>query len=334
MTISAKSVGIIGTGSYLPEKVLTNTDLEKMVETSNEWILKRTGISERRILNEDEPAYSMGIEAAKRALEDSGLHPEDIDLIILATETPDYMTPSAACIVQGAIGAKNATAYDINAACTGFIFGLVTAQQFIANGMFRHALVIGCEGLSKIIDWRDRNTCVLFGDGAGAVVLGEVEEGYGILNSFLGSDGSSGMNITIPNLYLERSEKEKRLNGKYNSIWMDGTEVFKFAIKAMSSATLRVLEDLNMSVEDLDFIFPHQANTRIIDGAIKKLGITDEKLHYIIQKYGNISSASIPVALDEASREGKLKKGDKMVLVGFGGGLTWGSIVLKWFKQQ
>ena len=332
MTISAKSVGILGTGSCLPEKVLTNNDLEKMVETSNEWIIKRTGISERRILNEDTPAYSLGIEAARKALEDAKLHPEDIDLIILATETPDYMTPSAACTVQGAIGAKNATAYDINAACTGFIFGLVTAQQFIANGMFRHALVIGCEGLSKAVDWKDRNTCVLFGDGAGAVVLGEVEKGYGILNSFLGSDGSSGMNITIPNLYLTEAEKEKRLNGKYNSIWMDGTEVFKFAVKAMSSATLRVLEDLDMTVEDLDFIFPHQANTRIIDGAIKKLGITDEKLHYIIHKYGNISSASIPVALDEAHREGKLKKGDNLVMVGFGGGLTWGSIALKWFK--
>lgn len=332
MTISTKSVGIIGTGSYLPERVLTNDDLEQMVETSNEWIVKRTGISERRILDENVPAYSMGIEAAKRALEDSKLHPEDIDLIILATESPDYMSPSTACIIQGAIGASNATAFDLNAACTGFIYGLVTAQQFIANGVFKHALVIGCEGLSKVTDWKDRNTCVLFGDGAGAVVLGEVEESYGILNSFLGSDGSSGMNITIPNLHITEAEKEKRPNGKFNSIWMDGTEVFKFAVKAMSSATLRVLDALNLKVEDIDYIFPHQANTRIIDGAIKKLGITDEKLHYIIHKYGNISSASIPVALDEANKEGKLKKGDNFVLVGFGGGLTWGSVALKWSK--
>lgn len=330
MTISTKSVGIIGTGSCLPEKVLTNDDLEKMVETSNEWIVKRTGISERRILDENQPAYSIGIEAAKRALEDSKLNPEDIDLIILATESPDYMTPSSACIIQGEIGAKNATAFDLNAACTGFIYALVTAQQFIANGMFKHALVIACEGLSKVTDWKDRNTCVLFGDGAGAVVLGEVEQGYGILNSFLGSDGTAGMNITAPNLYITEEEKEKRPNGKINSIWMDGTEVFKFAVKAMSSATLRVLDALNMKVEDVDYIFPHQANTRIIDGAIKKLGITDEKLHYIIQKYGNISSASIPVALDEANREGKLKKGNNFVLVGFGGGLTWGSVALKW----
>ncbi len=313
--------------------MLTNNDLEQMVETSNEWILKRTGISERRILSDDLPAYSMGIEAAKKALENANLEAEDIDLIILTTESPDYMTPSSACLIQGAIGAKHATAFDMNAACTGFIYGLATAQQFIANGVFKHALIIGCEALSKVTDWKDRNTCVLFGDGAGAVVLGEVEDEYGILNSYLGSDGTAGMNITLPNLYLTEEEKVKRPNGKFNSVWMDGTEVFKFAVKAMSSATIKVLEDINMKVEDLDFIFPHQANTRIIDGAIKKLGVTDDKLHYIIQKYGNISSASIPVALDEANREGKLKKGDNMVLVGFGGGLTWGSIVLKWSKK-
>ena len=312
--------------------MLTNNDLEQMVETSNEWILKRTGISERRILSDDLPAYSMGIEAARKALENAKLEAEDIDLIILTTESPDYMTPSSACLIQGAIGAKHATAFDMNAACTGFIYGLVTAQQFIANGVFKHALIIGCEALSKVTDWKDRNTCVLFGDGAGAVVLGEVQEDYGILNSYLGSDGTVGMNITLPNLYLTEEEKVKRPNGKFNSVWMDGTEVFKFAVKAMSSATIKVLEDINMRVEDIDFIFPHQANTRIIDGAIKKLGVTDDKLHYIIQKYGNISSASIPVALDEANREGKLKKGDNMVLVGFGGGLTWGSIALKWNK--
>lgn len=303
-----------------------------MVETSNEWILKRTGISERRILRDDEPAYKLGIEAAIKAMEDADVKAEDIDLIILATETPDYMTPSTACIIQGAIGAKNATAFDINAACTGFIYGLVTAQQFIANGIFKHALIIGCEGLSKIVDWQDRNTCVLFGDGAGAVVIGQVESGFGILDSFLGTDGTAGMNITIPNLYQTAAEIEKRPNGKVRSLWMDGSEVFKFAVKAMSLATIKVLEDLGLSVESLDYIFPHQANTRIIEGAIKKLGVSDEKLHYIIQKYGNISSASIPVALDEANREGKLKNGNNIVLVGFGGGLTWGSIAIKWAK--
>lgn len=332
MTKSTKRVGIIGTGSFVPEKILTNNDLEKIVDTSDEWIIKRTGISERRILDDETPTYTMGIKAAKRALEDANLNAEDIDLIIVSTETPDFMTPSMACIIQGAIGAVNATAFDINAACTGFIYSLAVAQQFITNGVYKHALLIGCEGLSRIVDWKDRNTCILFGDASGAVVLGEVEEGYGILDTFLGSNGAEGMNITIPNLYLSQEEKEKRVNGKYNSIWMDGKEVFKFAVKAMSAATMHVLDKLNMDINELDFIFPHQANTRIIDGAIKKLGITDDKIHYIINKYGNISSASIPVAMDEAKREGKLKKGDKIVLVAFGGGLTWGSIAVKWFK--
>ncbi len=332
MIKSTKSVGIIGTGSFVPEKVLTNNDMEKLVDTSDEWIIKRTGISERRVLDGDVPNYTMGIEAAKRALEDASLKAEEIDLIILSTEAPDYMSPSMACIIQGAIGAVNATAFDLNAACTGFIYSLSVAQQFIANGVYKHALVIGCEGLSKIVDWQDRNTCILFGDAAGAVVLGEVEEGYGILDSFLGSNGAEGMNITIPNLYVSEEEKEKRVNQKYNTLWMDGKEVFKFAVKAMSTATMHVLDNLNMDINELDFIFPHQANTRIIDGAIKKLGITDDKIHYIINKYGNISSASIPVAMDEAQKEGKLKKGDKMVLVAFGGGLTWGSMAVKWFK--
>ncbi|PYG87056.1 3-oxoacyl-[acyl-carrier-protein] synthase-3 [Ruminiclostridium sufflavum DSM 19573] len=326
----AKSIGIIGTGSYLPEKVLTNFDLEKMVDTSNEWIIKRTGISERRILDEKLPTYSMGIEAAKRALENAELQAEDVDLIVYASVTDDFYTPSNACIIQGAIGACKAIAFDVNAACTGFIYALVVAQQFLLGGNYKNALVIGCEALSKITDWKDRNTCVLFGDGAGAAVLGEVDEGYGMLNSFLGSDGSSAMVLNAPNLYVSEEEREKRKNGKLDSLWMDGAEVFKFAVKTMSSATVKVLEELNMTVDDIQHIFPHQANTRIIDGAIKKLGITDDKLYYIIQKYGNISSASIPVALDEANKEGRLKKGDNMVLVGFGGGLTWGSIVLKW----
>lgn len=327
----AKSVGIIGTGSYLPEKRLTNFELEKMVDTSDEWIIKRTGISERRILDEKLPSYSMGIEAAKKAIENANLKAEDIDLIVYASVTDDYFTPSTACIIQGAIGASNATAFDINAACTGFIYALVVAEKFVSSGMYKHALVIGCEALSKLVDWNDRNTCVLFGDGAGAAILGEVDDGYGILNSYLGSDGSSSMVLNAPNLYISENEREKRQNGKLNSIWMDGAEVFKFAVKTMSSATTRVLEELNMTIDDLQHIFPHQANTRIIDGAIKKLGITDDKLYYIIQKYGNISSASIPVALDEANREGRLKTGDNIVLVGFGGGLTWGSIALKWF---
>ena len=328
--IPTKHVGIIGTGSKVPERIISNYDLEKSVDTSNEWIIKRTGISERRILDDKQEAYMLGVDAAKNALESAKLSAQEIDLIVVATDTPDYMTPSTACLIQGAIGASNAIAFDLNAACSGFIFAITVAQKFILSGTHKNALVIGCEGLSRIVDWQDRNTCILFGDGAGAAVLSEVPEGFGILNTHLGSDGENGKFITIPNLYLNEEEKAKRVNGKYNSLWMDGQEVFKFAVKAMSSATKKVIEDVNMTIEDIQFIFPHQANTRIIDGAIKKLGVPDNKLHYIIHKYGNISSASIPVSLDEAYREGKLKNGDNLVLVGFGGGLTWGSTLLKW----
>ena len=330
MMIPTKHVGIIGTGSKVPEKIITNYDLEKSVDTSNEWIIKRTGISERRILDDKREAYMLGVDAAKNALESAKLSAQEIDLIVVATDTPDYMTPSTSCLIQGAIGASNAIAFDLNAACSGFIFAMTVAQKFILSGTHKNALVIGCEGLTRIVDWQDRNTCILFGDAAGAAVLSEVPEGYGILNTHLGSDGENGKFITIPNLYVNEEEKAKRVNGKYNSIWMDGQEVFKFAVKAMSSATKKVIEDVNMTIEDIQFIFPHQANTRIIDGAIKKLGVSDDKLHYIIHKYGNISSASIPVSLDEAYREGKLKNGDNLVLVGFGGGLTWGSTLLKW----
>ena len=328
--IPTKHVGIIGTGSKVPERIISNYDLEKSVDTSNEWIIKRTGISERRILDDKQEAYMLGVDAAKNALESAKLSAQEIDLIVVATDTPDYMTPSTACLIQGAIGASNAIAFDLNAACSGFIFAITVAQKFILSGTHKNALVIGCEGLSRIVDWQDRNTCILFGDAAGAAVLSEVPEGFGILNTHLGSDGENGKFITIPNLYLNEEEKAKRVNGKYNSLWMDGQEVFKFAVKAMSSATKKVIEDVNMTIEDIQFIFPHQANTRIIDGAIKKLGVPDDKLHYIIHKYGNISSASIPVSLDEAYREGKLKNGDNLVLVGFGGGLTWGSTLLKW----
>ena len=330
MMIPTKHVGIIGTGSKVPEKIISNYDLEKSVDTSNEWIIKRTGISERRILDDKREAYMLGVDAAKNALESAKLSAQEIDLIVVATDTPDYMTPSTSCLIQGAIGASNAIAFDLNAACSGFIFAMTVAQKFILSGTHKNALVIGCEGLTRIVDWQDRNTCILFGDAAGAAVLSEVPEGYGILNTHLGSDGENGKYITIPNLHVNDEEKAKRVNGKYNSIWMDGQEVFKFAVKAMSSATKKVIEDVNMTIEDIQFIFPHQANTRIIDGAIKKLGVSDDKLHYIIHKYGNISSASIPVALDEAFREGKLKNGDNLILVGFGGGLTWGSTLLKW----
>lgn len=325
-------VGVLGTGSCLPEKVLTNFDLEKMVDTSDEWIIKRTGISERRIQEKGEPTYKLGIVAAKNALENSGISAEDLDLIIVTTETPDYLTPSMACIIQREIGAFNAAAFDLNAACSGFVYGMTVAQQFIKSGYYKYVLLVGCEGLSKITDWEDRNTCVLLADGSGAAVLGSVEKGYGILSTYLGSDGTLGQNITIPCCYISEDDKEKRIHENKRVIWMDGGEVFKFAVKIMEQATNKALEKCGLDIEQIKLIVPHQANIRIIEGAAKRLGISLDKVFVNLEKYGNISSASIPVGLDEAYKNKLLKKGDYFLLVGFGGGLTWGASVVRWWK--
>lgn len=326
------TVGILGIGSCLPEKVLTNADLEKMVETSDEWITQRTGISERRVLEKEEPAYTLGVKAAVRALEDAGITAEDIDLIIVTTETPDYMAPSTACIIQSKIGAKKAAAFDLNAACTGFVYGMTTAQQFIRTGYYKYALVIGVEGLSKATDWEDRNTCILFGDGSGAVVLGAVEEGYGLLGTYLGADGNIGHNITIPGFYEDPGEYEKRVHEHKRTVWMDGGAVLKFAVRIMESSTNEVLSRCGLSIDDINLIVPHQANIRIVEGAAKRLGVSSDKVMVNLDQIGNISSASIPVALDQAVKAGKVSKGDHIVLVGFGGGLTWGSAIIKWAK--
>jgi 3-oxoacyl-[acyl-carrier-protein] synthase III len=326
------SVGILGLGSCVPSKILTNQDLEKIVDTSDEWILKRTGISQRRILEESEPAYTLGVEAAKKAIEDAEIMAEDIDLIIVTTESPDSLSPSISCTIQDKIGANNAAAFDINAACTGFIYGMVIAQQFIQNGVYKHVLVVGCEGLSRIVDWKDRATCVLFGDGAGAVVLGKVEEGYGIISSKIASEGALGHNITIPCCYIDEVEKEKRVSGSTNTIWMDGGEVFKFAVKAMVQATETVLGLAGLSYGEINYVIPHQANSRIIDGAAKRMDVGPSKIIRNVEKYGNISSASIPVALDECIRNRMINKGDNIVFVAFGGGLTWGALIIKWSK--
>ncbi|MCX7711050.1 MAG: ketoacyl-ACP synthase III [Clostridia bacterium] len=325
-------VGIIGIGSAVPEKILTNADLEKMVDTSDEWITKRTGISERRILDKDTPVYELGVKAAQKAIEDAGITAEDIDLIIAATTSPDYLFPQMACLIQAKIGAKKAAAFDLNAACSGFVYGLTVAQNFLLNGQYKYILVIGCEGLSRMVDWEDRNTCVLFGDAAGAVVLGAVDNKYGILSTHIGADGEMGNVLTMPCCYITEEDIKVREHENKKVMWMDGQEVFKFAVKIMEQASLKVIEGANLSIEDVNYVFPHQANTRIIDGALKRLGMKSDKIHPIIQKYGNISSASIPVALDEAVKEGKIKKGDNLVLVGFGGGLTWGSALIKWAK--
>lgn len=329
MCNALKRAGIIGTGSMVSENVLTNFDLEKMVDTTNDWIIQRTGISERRILEKNVPLYKLAAQAAKKALEDAKLEAEDLDLIVCATITGDYITPSMSCLVQAEIGARKAVAFDVNAACTGFIYSLTIAEQFIKNGVYKNILVIGSESLSRITDWEDRNTCVLFGDGAGAAILSEVEEDYGIISTYLGADGSQGKCLTAPSFYATEEDLEKRQHENKRVIWMDGSEVFKFAVKIMENATLRVLEEAGKTIDDIKLIIPHQANKRIIEGAQKRLRISDEKIFTNLQKYGNMSSASVAIALDEAVRSKTILKGDNIVLVGFGGGLTWGSILMR-----
>ncbi|NLU53161.1 MAG: ketoacyl-ACP synthase III [Clostridiaceae bacterium] len=321
---------VIGTGSALPEKRLTNKHLESMVETSDEWIIKRTGIKERRILEDDVPLSVLAAEASRKAIADAGLTPMDIDLIIATTITPDYLSPSLACCVQKEIEAKNAAAFDMNAACTGFVYALQVAQGLITSGTYNYILIIAAEALSRVTDFTDRNTCVLFGDGAGAVVLGKAEEG--IASVILGAMGESGSVLTIPCCYFSPEDAEKRNEGKKQVIWMDGSEVFTFASKIMCEASLKVLENSGLTVNDISYIFPHQANIRILQNAAKRLDVPMDKVYTNLENTGNISSASIPVCLDEASRKNLLKKGDKIVMVAFGGGLTYGAALLTWSK--
>lgn len=327
---NGKAVGILGLGSNLPEKILNNYDLEKMVDTNDEWITKRTGISERRILEEDIPAYTMGVAAAKQAIKNAGILPEDIDLIIATTEAPDYLSPTTSCLIQRHIGATKAAAFDLNAACSGIMYSISVAKQFISTGYYKYILLVGCEGLSRVVDWKDRNTAILFGDGAGAMVLGEVEDGYGVITTDIGSSGDLGHNITIPCCYINDDDLSKRHNENKRVLWMDGSEVFKFAVKIMTSSTEKVLLDVGLSLDDVKLIIPHQANIRIVEGAAKRLNISKDKIFVNLHKYGNISSASIPVALQEAFDSGLISKGDYIVMVGFGGGLTWGSALIKW----
>ena len=324
--------GILGTGSCLPERKLTNIELESIVETSDEWIMKRTGIRERRIIDDDLPLAKLATRAAENAIHDAGIAKEEIELIISATLTPDYLTPNLACCVQKELQLSGVPAFDMNAACTGFVYALNVAQQFIENGVCRYILVVAAEALSRVTDYQDRKTCVLFGDGAGATVVGRVEDTAGIICCTTGAYGELGHNLTVPCLYSTEEDREKRNEGKKQVVWMDGSEVFTFAARIMAEATLRVVSDAQLSVADLDHIFPHQANARILKNAVKRLGYPIEKVYSNLEHTGNISAASIPVCLDEASKAGILKKGDKIVLVAFGGGLTYGAMLLQWSK--
>ena len=322
-------VGILGLGKYLPEKVLTNKDLERIVDTTDEWITTRTGIKERRIARDDEATSDMATEAAKRALANAGLKPEDIDLIIVGTITPDMLFPATACLVQQKIGARRVPAFDVSVACSGFIYGLAIANQFIKSGTYKHALVIAAEKLSAITDWSDRSTCVLFGDGAGAAVLGPVDRG-GILSVYLGADGRQGDLIKLPAGGSRIPASKKSVEDRLHFIKMEGTELFKHAVKIMADAALEVTRPLGLTAEDISLVIPHQANIRILNAVAKRMGLTEDKIYLNIEKYGNMSAASSAVALVEAVEEGRIKKGDKILLDAFGGGLTWGAIVIEW----
>ncbi len=326
------SAGILGVGSYLPEKNLTNADLEKIVDTSDEWIVERTGIRNRRIAAPEQATSDLCIEAAKKALKDADTKAEELDLVIVATATPDHAFPSTACIVQDALGASHAAAFDLSAGCSGFVYSMSVAAQMISSGLYKKILVIGAETLSRILDWTDRNTCVLFGDGAGAAVIGRVEEGYGILGLELGSDGSGAQLLVQPAGGSRNPASHETVDNHGHFVHMAGREVFKFAVRTMGQSCLRTLKKAGLTIDDVDLLVPHQANTRIIDSAVKRLKIDHDKVWVNIHKYGNTSAACIPICLSEAEAEGRLKKGDNVLVVAFGTGLTWASAVLKWAK--
>lgn len=325
-----RPVGIIGTGKYVPEKILSNHDLEKMVDTSDEWIVSMTGIRERHIAAPHEATSDLAYHAAVNALKSAGMNAEDLDLIIVATITPDMFFPSTACLLQDRLGAKKAAAFDLSAACSGFVYGLATATNFVKTGMYNNALVIGVDCLSRITDYTDRNTCVLFGDGAGAAIVGEVPEGRGFQAFDLGAEGAGGAHLYIEAGGSRLPASAETINTNKHFIYMNGREVFKFAVRVMGSATEAVLSKADIDKKDIDLFIPHQANIRIIKSAMERLELPEEKVMINVDKYANTSAASVPLALVEAQESGRLKEGDKVLMVGFGGGLTWGSSVLIW----
>lgn len=321
---------IAGIGHCIPEKVYDNAYMESIVDTSDEWIMQRTGVKERHISEDNDYTTDLATRAAKEAIADAGVTAEDIQLIILATVTPDYFTPSGACVIQRNIGAHNAAAFDINAACSGFVTALTIAKQFIENGTYRNILIIGADVLSKATDYKDRGTCILFGDAAGAAVVSATETEAGVMSTWIGADGEGCGSITSLAFREDAEETEKRVSQRKETIWMAGSAVMKFAVKIMAEAANKVVESAGLTWDDIDLLVPHQANIRIVDGAAKRLGIDHDKVYINIEKYGNTSGACIPVALWEAKQAGRLKKGDKIVLVAMGGGLTWGAVTLEW----
>lgn len=321
---------IVSTGSYVPEKVLANSDLEKRVETSDEWIIERTGIKERRIADESQAASDLAYEAAKKALKGADLKPEDLDLIIVTTVTGDMPFPSTACILQDKLGAKKATAFDINAACSGFLYGLYVADSFIKSGIHKRILVVGTEVLSKITDWDDRTTCILFGDGAGAAIIEPTDEDRGVISMHIHSDGSMWDLLNMPGGGSRNPASKDSIEKRLHFIKMKGNETFKVAVRKLEDLAVKILKENKLKPSQISLLIPHQANLRIIQAIAERLGIPMEKVYINIDRYGNTSAASIPIALDEAVRDGKVKDGDYILLEAFGGGLTWASALIKW----
>jgi 3-oxoacyl-[acyl-carrier-protein] synthase-3 len=314
---------IIGTGSYLPAKILTNADLAGTVDTSDEWILQRTGIRERHIAADNENASDLALQASRRALEMAGIAADQLDLIIVATTTPDMVFPSTACILQSKLGVKNMPAFDVQAVCSGFVYALNTADLYIKSGQYKHILVVGAEVYSRILDWSDRGTCVLFGDGAGAVVL-KRSDTPGILASRLHADGSHADILSVPGQVCGGAVSGRPL------LQMDGGAVFKFAVKVLEEVALETLDAAGLQKTDIDWLIPHQANIRIIQATAKKLGMTMERVITTVDRHANTSAASVPLALDEAVRDGRIREGHRLMLEGVGGGFTWGAVLLQW----
>jgi 3-oxoacyl-[acyl-carrier-protein] synthase-3 len=320
-------VTITGLGCHVPEKVMTNDDLARLVDTNDEWIVTRTGIRERHIAAEDEALTDVALPAAREALDKAGLAAADVDLLIVATVTPDMAFPASAALIADQLGAHDAAAYDLSAGCTGFMYAVAQAYGMVAAGLVENALVVGADVLSKILDWDDRSTVVLFGDGAGAVVLRRSSNGGGFLGFELGAEGAGGVHLWLPGSGSRRFEEPERF------VKMNGREVFKFATRVLVSSAEKVLDECGKTVEDVDLYVPHQANVRIIDHATKKLGIPEEKVVINVDRYGNTSSGSIPLALADAAADGRLKPGALVLMTGMGAGLTWGSALIEWTQE-
>lgn len=321
---------ITATGRYLPKRILTNHDLEKMVDTSDEWIRSRTGIEKRHIVSKGEATSHMGAHVARQLLERSGKTPDEIDLIIIATSTPDYPVVSTAALVQDKIGAKNCWGFDIIAACTGFVYAMETGAKMVESGRYKNVIVIGGDTMSSIIDYTDRNTCVIFGDGAGGVLLEPSENDYGILDSILHIDGSGQKYLTVPAGGSAQPASKDTVEKRMHYVYQDGKTVFKFAVKNMAKVSKQILDKNGLVGSDIKLFIPHQANKRIIDAAAKRCGMKDDQVLINVNKYGNTTAGTIPIGIDEAWEENRLEEGDLLLIAAFGGGFTWGSMLIRW----